>query len=381
MPLTRFSNEPLTANQGISANTTGSNSYGAGMVTTESANASLVITAGANGVANVAANDGTNNQLIFGYATAAYTSIAALTSHPFIGYFSGNLIFYDFTSSAAEMTLTPGGNLSVAGTGSFTGALDTAATQTAVGGSTSGTATFSEPFQGSSYKKVVVQLGSTLSGTASYTFPTAFSNTPVVVNGDAAVTTLSTTGLTVTGTLTLPRTVVLEDIEDETTRFLFLADRRWVGHVPRGGYPPGARGGLLDDYVREVGRCGHWLDHRWSEHARLRDHRAQEAVGLPDEPRHGQGRYFPRLCGRQSFHHDDVGRVCRRGEAAMTLEEEKDLAEAVLRTRRRAFREAYPEILGAVRMIMAGHDRRSEEQRRGADRMIRDYRKIICRCS
>ena len=62
----------------------------------------------------------------------------------------------------------------------------------------------------------------------------------------------------------------------------------------------------------------------------------------------------------------------------MTHEEEQDLAEAVLRTRRWAFREAYPEILGAVRQIVAGHDRRREEQHRGADRMIRDYRRIIC---
>jgi hypothetical protein len=63
----------------------------------------------------------------------------------------------------------------------------------------------------------------------------------------------------------------------------------------------------------------------------------------------------------------------------MTHEEEQDLAEAVLRTRRWAFREAYPEILGAVRQIVAGHDRRREEPHRGADRMIRDYRRLICR--
>ena len=63
----------------------------------------------------------------------------------------------------------------------------------------------------------------------------------------------------------------------------------------------------------------------------------------------------------------------------MTQEEEKDLAEVVLRTRRWTFREAYPEILGAVRQIVAGHDRRCEELRGGADRMIRDYRRLICR--
>jgi hypothetical protein len=63
----------------------------------------------------------------------------------------------------------------------------------------------------------------------------------------------------------------------------------------------------------------------------------------------------------------------------MTREEEKDLAEAVLQTRRWPFRAAYPEILRAVRQIVAGYERRCEEPRRGADRMIRDYRRIICR--
>jgi hypothetical protein len=63
----------------------------------------------------------------------------------------------------------------------------------------------------------------------------------------------------------------------------------------------------------------------------------------------------------------------------MTREEEQDLAEVVLRTRRWTFREAYPEILGAVRQILAGHDRLCDEPRRGADRMIRDYRRLISR--
>lgn len=62
----------------------------------------------------------------------------------------------------------------------------------------------------------------------------------------------------------------------------------------------------------------------------------------------------------------------------MTCDEEKDLAEAVLRTRRWSFRQAYPEILQTVRQIVAGHDARREERSRAADRMIRDYREIIC---
>ncbi|MEI9999375.1 MAG: hypothetical protein WDO13_09505 [Verrucomicrobiota bacterium] len=51
----------------------------------------------------------------------------------------------------------------------------------------------------------------------------------------------------------------------------------------------------------------------------------------------------------------------------------------ILRTRRQAFREALPEILGAVRAIARANDALAEERRRGADRMIRDYRAIIAR--
>ncbi len=45
----------------------------------------------------------------------------------------------------------------------------------------------------------------------------------------------------------------------------------------------------------------------------------------------------------------------------------------VLKTRRWAFRHALPEIAQTVRQIMA----ESEERQRGADRMIKDYRRII----
>ncbi len=79
------------------------------------------------------------------------------------------------------------------------------ATQTTVNATTSGTVKYSQPEQGSSYKKVIAYAAAAL-GTASYTFPTAFTNTPVILTtnglGAAVVTALSTTAMTITGTTT-----------------------------------------------------------------------------------------------------------------------------------------------------------------------------------
>jgi len=74
--------------------------------------------------------------------------------------------------------------------------------QTTVSGSTSGNAIFSQPFEGAFYKKVIVLL-ETLSGTASYTFPVAFTETPDYFIGASAsgatLTALSTTAVTISG--------------------------------------------------------------------------------------------------------------------------------------------------------------------------------------
>ena len=103
------------------------------------------------------------------------------------------------SGSTGQFTFAVTGNLNA------TGSANLSTPQTTVSCSVSGSAVFSEPLQGASEKKVIVYMAACV-GTASYTYPTAFTNSPSIYasNNVAAsiVTSVSTTAVTVTGATT-----------------------------------------------------------------------------------------------------------------------------------------------------------------------------------
>lgn len=117
--------------------------------------------------------------------------------------------------SSGNLLMDGGGTITTTGIGTF-GAIKNTATQTTLtptGGAGSGTAILSQPEQGSSYKKVIVYFNAYTYGTnaQAYTYPTAFSNTPIVSASGVTVTaTITTTTYTITAAVAQTGFVILD---------------------------------------------------------------------------------------------------------------------------------------------------------------------------
>lgn len=156
-------------------------------------------------VAGFALNTGSSSKQIAGYfglqaAAPTYASCALMCDN---GSQTSN-IFVARDNGTAVLTIADGGAVTL--TSSITTSISIVnATQTSVNASTSGTVKFAQPQQGTTYKVVIITCAAAL-GTASYTFPTAFTVTPSVVGtNDAATgiaTSISTTAVTITGATT-----------------------------------------------------------------------------------------------------------------------------------------------------------------------------------
>ncbi len=158
-------------------------------------------------VSNAGLQDNFGTIQFYGYS-AGWFNNAAIIAKSDAAVVSGQnpaaaLLFYtSVVNGSITNTFTIGGD----------GRLNSAVAQTTYTGSIAGTAVWSMPFQGASYKKFIIYYNALHDAGGTITFPTAFVKTPTLY-GDAAataITTASTTTLTIAVAATISGFCVVE---------------------------------------------------------------------------------------------------------------------------------------------------------------------------
>lgn len=162
---------------------------------------------------------GTIDGTVIGGTTPAAGSFTTINvSNPATGimmgqyfcFISGVFQFSSNNSGCNGNGAITAGFITLGGTATATSFNPTSA-KTTVSCSTSGNAVFSQPMQGTSDKKVLIHLAACV-GTASYTYPAAFTNAPSCyasslvacsIAGTPSTTAVTVTGATTTGSLVL----------------------------------------------------------------------------------------------------------------------------------------------------------------------------------
>ena len=169
-------------------------------ITENSTGTITVKSSGGNTIATMGKTGGLPTTIRFRVIGTALTTAADWEFDTFVPATTATGFVLQSGGSNASPVWTSSPTIVVLNTGS-TGYINIGLTPTNAPGSLGGSVDFSQPFRGT-YKEVTIYCNS-LNGTASYTYPTAFTHTPptptVEGTNTATVTAISTTSITITG--------------------------------------------------------------------------------------------------------------------------------------------------------------------------------------
>ena len=192
---------------------------GQNMVNAGGARSAIVQIDSTIGMGNITTNNGVTSALLFSNminntnTTNTGNQIRGITYEPNIKSIGSARHLYTYAPIGAnnfdstsfgrgyDSSHIPTEVVDISGGVALTGSIKLATSQTTISGSTSGSGIFVMPHQGAAYRMVMMRSAS-LNGTATWTFPTAFTYTPSVTFTDSglSVTSISTTSVTITGT-------------------------------------------------------------------------------------------------------------------------------------------------------------------------------------